>query len=77
MITKLKESITWGEITEDTFKILLTKRGKLPQKQDLSEAYLKDKVKMSTDEFVKAFFESKKQLKDVLVPFGNYAVGLK
>ncbi|MDP4012779.1 MAG: 50S ribosomal protein L30 [Candidatus Nanoarchaeia archaeon] len=65
MITKVKDSITWGEIDEPTFKILLEKRGKLPQNQKLTEQYLKDKVKISFDEFVKEFFASQKQLKDI------------
>lgn len=65
MIIKVKDCVTWGEIDEQTFKILLEKRGKLPQNQRLTEQYIKDKVKISFDEFVKEFFAAKKQLKDI------------
>jgi large subunit ribosomal protein L30 len=65
MISRLRDGVTWGEISEETFKVLLEKRGKLPQKQDLTDAYMKDKVKLSIADFTKEFFASKKQLKDI------------
>ena len=65
MIKKVKDYVTWGEIDFETFKLLLEKRGKLPGKKNLTEEYLKDKLKLSYDDFTKEFFEFKKKLKDV------------
>ncbi len=41
MITKSKDYITWGEIDQDTLTNLLTKRGRLPGNQRLTDAYVK------------------------------------
>jgi len=65
MIKKIKDYVTWGEINEETFKNLLEKRGKLAGKQKFSEAYLKEKTKLNLNDFVKEFFEFKKELKDI------------
>lgn len=65
MIRKVKDHATWGEITEATFKEMLLKRGKLPGKKSLTEEYIKEKTKLSADEFVKEFFAGKKTLKDI------------
>ena len=65
MVTKMKDYVTWGEIDQDTFKILLKKRGKLAGNKLLTEQYIKEKLNMGFDEFVKEFFESKRRLKDV------------
>lgn len=65
MLKRVKDHSTWGEINEKTFKELLLKRGKLPGNGKLTEAYLKDKTKMSADEFVKEFLAGKKELKDI------------
>jgi large subunit ribosomal protein L30 len=71
MLNKVKDFVTWGEIDEETFKSLLLKRGRLPGKQKLTEEYVKDKLKMSVDDFVKEYFAFKKELKDIpgLKPF--------
>jgi large subunit ribosomal protein L30 len=71
MLNKIKDFITWGEIDEATFKEMLLKRGKLPAKGNFSEEYLKSQIKLSVDDFVKQYFESKKELKDIpgLKPF--------
>ncbi|MBU4501752.1 MAG: 50S ribosomal protein L30 [Nanoarchaeota archaeon] len=65
MIDKVKDFITWGEIDETTFKELISKRGRLPGKKQLTEAYLKDKVKLDFAGFTKEFLTFKKELKDV------------
>jgi len=65
MLKKLKDCVTWGELNEETCKLLLEKRGKLPSKKPLTEAYLKTKIKMNLDKFVKEFMSFKKELKDV------------
>lgn len=71
MLRKIKDMVTWGEINEETLELLLRKRGRLAGKNQLTEVYLKDKVKMDFKEFSKAFTEFKKELKDVpgLKPF--------
>lgn len=65
MITKIKDYITWGEIDEETFKMLLQRRGRVAGNKGLTEEYLKDKTKMGYDEFSKAFLEGKIKLKEV------------
>lgn len=71
MIEKIRDAVTWGEINPETFKLLLEKRGRLPSKENLTNEYLKEKVKIDINEFVKQFFEMKKELKDIpgLKPF--------
>ncbi|MBT4174944.1 50S ribosomal protein L30 [archaeon] len=65
MINKAKDYITWGEIDEETFKELITKRGRIAGNKLLTEEYMKENAKMGMDEFVKEFFAFKKELKDV------------
>src|SRR3989344_227022 len=64
MLRKIKDYVTWGEIEEKTFKELLAKRGKTIGKKSLTEQYLKEKTKLSIEEFAKEFFNSKKTLKN-------------
>ncbi len=65
MIMKIKDYVTWGEVDEKTVKTLLEKRGRLAGKNKLSESYLKEKLKIGFDDFVKEFFEFKKSFKDI------------
>ncbi len=65
MIKKVKDYVTWGEIDPETCKLLLEKRGKLPAKKQLTESYMKDKTKLDINQFVKEFFDGKKDLKDI------------
>jgi large subunit ribosomal protein L30 len=65
MLIKVKDYVTWGEIDEETFKLLLEKRGRLAGKQPLTKEYVKEKTKLDFDHFVKEFFNSKKELNDV------------
>lgn len=65
MIEKVKDYVTWGEIDEETFKQLLKERGRIVGNKRLNEDYLKDKVKVGFDDFVKEFFEFKRELKDI------------
>ena len=65
MLTKIQDAVTWGEIDEQTFKLLLEKRGKLPGKESLTEKYLKEKCNTTFDQFVKDFMTGKKELKDI------------
>tara|TARA_Y100000310_G_C20333207_1_gene646227 strand:+ start:122 stop:607 length:486 start_codon:yes stop_codon:yes gene_type:complete len=65
MINKIKEASTWGEIDEETFKLLLEKRAKLPGKKALTEEYLKQKLKTDFNTFAKDFMNFNKEIKDV------------
>jgi len=65
MIQKTKDYITWGEIDEGTFKLLLEKRGKLAGNKRLTQEYLKEKTKMDYDTFTKEYFAFKKELRDI------------
>jgi large subunit ribosomal protein L30 len=65
MLRKIKDYVTWGEIEEKTFKELLLKRGKIIGKKNLTEQYIKEKTKLSIDEFVNEFFNFKKTLNDI------------
>jgi len=71
MIFKVKDYITWGEVDEETLTLLLQKRGKLAGKKQLTDEYVKNKLKLDIISFAKEVFEMKKQLKDVpgLKPF--------
>ena len=60
MLTKIKDCSTWGEIDEQTFKLLLEKRGRLPGNKQLTNEYLQQKLKMNIDQFAKEFINFKK-----------------
>ena len=64
-LQKIKDYATWGELNEETLNELLSKRGKLPGNKPLTEAYVKDKIKISIHEFSKEVLSSKKKLKDI------------
>lgn len=65
MIKKVKDFITWGEINKETLKLLLEKRGRLPNKQPLTEDYIKEKINSSIEQFANDIFEFKKKLADI------------
>ncbi len=65
MIQKINEFVTWGEINKDTFRLLLEKRGKITKKEKFSEKYLKEKAKISLDDFADQFIKMKKEFKDI------------
>ena len=65
MITKVKEYVTWGEISESTLKRLMEKRGRLARKKPLSNDYVQEQLKISLDNFVKEIYTLKKSLKDL------------
>lgn len=71
MIAKIQDAVTWGEIDEETCKLLLQKRGKLPGKKPLTEQYLQQHCKITMDQLCKEFMAGKKEWKDVpgLKPF--------
>jgi len=65
MLVKLRDYVTWGEIDQETFKLLLKERGRLSGNKALTEDYLKSKIKLDYDSFSKSFFDGKVKLKDV------------
>lgn len=65
MINKIKDYVTWGEIDEETFRMLLEKRGKLARKLSLTEEYFKKNLGMNFDTFTKEYFAFKRELRDV------------
>ncbi len=65
MIRKINDFVTWGEINKETLKSLLAKRGKITKKEKFSENYIKEKAKVSLDEFSEQFINSRKDFKDV------------
>jgi len=48
MITKTKDYITWGEVSEDVIVKLLSKRGRLPGNGRLTDSYVKKNSKYSS-----------------------------
>jgi|SRR3989344_4282944 len=64
MLTKAKDYITWGEINEEVFSLLLKERGRIAGNKRFMENYLNEK-KFDLDNFVKDFFSNKKSLKDI------------
>ncbi|MBS3150597.1 50S ribosomal protein L30 [Candidatus Woesearchaeota archaeon] len=65
MLRKVKDYVTWGEIDEKTMFQLLKVRGKIVGSKNLSEEYLREKLKSSIEGFTKEFFEFRKELKDI------------
>lgn len=65
MILKIKDYVTWGEVSQEVVKELLIKRGKIVGDKPLTEDYLKKKVNTDITGFVKEFFDGKKKLKDI------------
>ena len=64
MLDKLKDYITWGEINEETFLLLIKERGRLARNKPITQEYLKEK-NISLESFVKEIFNNKKSLKDI------------
>ncbi len=65
MLMKIKDYVTWGEVSEDVVKELLLKRGKIVGGKPLTDTYMKEKIKMDIAGFSKEFFSGKKKMKDV------------
>ncbi len=42
MLQKAKDYITWGEVSEDTFKTLVAERGRLPGNKRVTDEYVKE-----------------------------------
>lgn len=64
-LKKVKDYVAFGELDKETFLLLLQKRGRLPGNKPLTEDYLKQKMGMDFRTFTNAFFDFKKELKDI------------
>ncbi len=66
MIKKVKDYVTYGEISPETMDRLITKRGFLKGDVHISEEYLKKNTNFKTiKDFVKDFMSFKSELKDL------------
>ncbi|MBN2229558.1 MAG: 50S ribosomal protein L30 [Candidatus Thorarchaeota archaeon] len=66
MITKVKDYITWGEVSEEFIERLLTKRGRLPGNARLTDAYVKKNSSYaSIKALAKAIASGKASVNDV------------
>lgn len=65
LLNKINNYVTWGEIDKETLKMLLEKRGKLARKKSLTEGYIKEKLKLTFDQFVNEVISFKRELKDL------------
>lgn len=66
MITKAKDYITWGEVSEEVIVKILTKRGRLPGNGRLTDSYVKKNSKYSTIKaLAKAIASGQATVKDV------------
>ena len=65
MLQKAKDYITWGEISEETFKKLLAERGRLPGNKRVTDEYVKENTDYSSvDELAVALFNEETTLKE-------------
>ncbi|MEK9635121.1 MAG: 50S ribosomal protein L30 [Candidatus Woesearchaeota archaeon] len=65
MIDKVKDYCTFGEVDQSTISELLSKRGRLPGNNQLTEDYTKEKTKLSIKEFSENLMSGKSSLKDI------------
>lgn len=65
MIFKIKDFVTFGEISPDTFLKLLKVRGKLAGNKPLTEDYVTGKLKTDMHTFSHEFSEFKRELKEI------------
>lgn len=65
MLQKAKDYITWGEISEETYKKLLQERGRLPGNKRVTDEYVKENTDYnSVEELAVALFNEETTLKE-------------
>ncbi|PAV06651.1 50S ribosomal protein L30 [Methanosphaera cuniculi] len=65
MLQKGKDYITWGEISEDTLKELISVRGRLPGDKRVTDEYVKENTDYdSVDALATAIFNQETTMKD-------------
>ena len=65
MIQKVKDYVTWGNISKDMIKELIQKRGRIAGDKKVSEDFLKEKGIDGFDDLVEKLTSGKIKLKDV------------
>ncbi|MHA2174960.1 MAG: 50S ribosomal protein L30 [Candidatus Hodarchaeales archaeon] len=66
MLQKTKDLVTWGELTHESLRDLLLKRGRLVGDQKITEEYIKKNTSYaSLDEFIKKFLNFEANLTDI------------
>ncbi|MBN2517983.1 MAG: 50S ribosomal protein L30 [Candidatus Altiarchaeota archaeon] len=65
MLKKVKDFVTWGEINEKTFTVLLEKWGRTEGYKKISKELLKEKGFLSFEDFTKKFFAGKAVFSDI------------
>ena len=63
MLQKAKDYITWGEVSEDTFKLLVSERGRLPGNKRVTDEYVKENTD-SVEALAVAIYNEETTLKD-------------
>ena len=65
MLQKIKDYVTWGEISKDMLKKLIQKRGRLSGNKRISEDFLKESGIGGFDELAEKIINSEIKLKDL------------
>lgn len=66
MLQKVKDYVTWGEVTAQDVAMILRHRGELEGGKKLTDEYIRENTPFkSIEEFAKAFVEFKAELKDI------------
>ncbi|NJE25455.1 50S ribosomal protein L30 [Thermococcus sp. MV5] len=65
MIQKVKDYITWGEITAETLAKLIEKRGRLSGNRRVTEEYVQEKLGVSIKEFAEKVIAGEMKLSDL------------
>ncbi len=67
MLQKAKDVITWGELTHDSVRNLLLKRGRLDGNKQITEEYIKNNTDFSSiDDFINKFLNFEADLSDII-----------
>jgi large subunit ribosomal protein L30 len=65
MLQKAKDYITWGEVSEETFKKLVSERARLPGNKRVTDEYVKENTDYaSVDDLAVAIFNGETTLKE-------------
>ena len=66
MLQKAKDVVTWGELTHDSTRNLLLKRGRLNGNKQITEEYIKNNTNFSSiDDFINKFLSFEANLSDI------------
>lgn len=65
MLDKAKDYITYGEIEQPVLEALLSKWGRLPGDEILTDQYVKERVGQTIPEFVESVMKFEKELDDL------------